>query len=186
MKQESENNELEVNDEYEQVESFLAGKLDERDIIEKRIYLLAISRKLFTHSLPLVVAEQCYEKLLQETRNLIVREKSEQKKARAYELLIKLIEEYNVRLLSTKIYWESPKAREEYKKFWEEYKKIEKDTEEGQAQKEILFIRDEIKKVNDEKIVKFYKNKLVELGALRKLKNSYITGGKYIKRVVRV
>lgn len=48
----------------EKVDTFLAGKLDKRDQIEKKIYLLGVSRKLFTHSLPLVVAEQCYEKLL--------------------------------------------------------------------------------------------------------------------------
>ena len=28
--------------------------------------LLGISRKLFTHSIPLIVAEQCYEKLLKD------------------------------------------------------------------------------------------------------------------------
>ena len=83
------------------------------------MYLLAISRKLFTHSLPLVVAEQCYEKLLEETRMLLTETKIENKKEKAYELLINLIEEYNIRLLSTKIYCENQSEREEYKKFWE-------------------------------------------------------------------
>ena len=57
--------------EYEKADIYLAGKLDKRDEIEKKMHLLAISRKLFTHSLPLVVAEQCYEKLLEETRERI-------------------------------------------------------------------------------------------------------------------
>ncbi len=34
--------------------------------------LLGISRRLFTHSLPLSVAEQCYIKLLKDVRSLIV------------------------------------------------------------------------------------------------------------------
>ena len=38
--------------------------------------LLSLSRKLFTHSLPLIVAEQCYEKLLNDVRSLIVDTKS--------------------------------------------------------------------------------------------------------------
>ena len=46
-------------------------------------------------------------------------------------MLITLIEDYNIRLLSTKIYWEQPKDREEYKKFWDEYNKIDKKTKEG-------------------------------------------------------
>ena len=32
----------------------------------------------------------------------------------AYELLIMLLEDYNVNLLSTKIYWEKPEEKEEY------------------------------------------------------------------------
>lgn len=172
--------------EYEKIDTFLAGKLDKRDQIEKKMYLLAISRKLFTHSLPLVVAEQCYEELLNETRQLVVDAKNEVKKEQAYKLLINLIEEYNIRLLSTKIYWEKPEEREEYKKFWEEYKKITKETEEGQAQKEILFIKNELAKLENNKknkqIIRLYKDKLVEYGALRELKNTYRTEGKYLKK----
>lgn len=116
--------------EYEKADIYSAGKLDRRDEIEKRMHLLAISRKLFTHSLPLVVAEQCYEKLLAETRYLIVDSKIEKKKQKAYELLIELIEQYNVKLLSTKIYWEKPQDREEYKMFWDEYKAIDNKSQE--------------------------------------------------------
>lgn len=180
-----------LSSDYEKIENFLAGKLDTRDQIEKRMYLLAISRKLFTHSLPLVVAEQCYEKLLEETRELIVESKIDTKKEKAYELLINLIEEYNIRLLSTKIYWEIQKEREEYKKFWEDYKKIEKETSEGNTQKEVLFIKNEINKLeNNDKnkdIIRFYKDKLIEYGKLRVLKKTYKTQEKkYIKKVVRV
>lgn len=187
---EGKENYQEIYSEYEKADTFLAGKLDTRDKIEKKMHLLAISRKLFTHSLPLVVAEQCYEKLLNDSRELVIKDKVKAKKEAAYKLLMNLIEEYNVRLLSTRIYWEVPQEREEYKKFWEEYKNINKDTKEGQVKKEVLFIRNELKKLEkDEKqkqIVKFYKDKLVEYGELRVLKNSYVTGKKYIKRAVRV
>ena len=155
------------------------------------MYLLAISRKLFTHSVPLVVAEQCYEKLLEEVRNLIINSKVELKKEKAYQLMINLIEEYNIRLLSTKIYWENPQDREEYKKFWDEYKNIDKESEEGKTKKEILFMKKEIEKLgqNDKnnKIIRFYKNKLIEYGVLREFRNSCRTEkGHYIKKAVRV
>ena len=113
--------------------------------------LLGISRKLFTHSLPLIVAEQCYIKLLKDTRNLIINAKSEKKKNSAYEMLIKLIEDYNIKLLSTKIYWDKPQKREEYKKFWEQYSNIqnkkEQHPDEYTKQKEILFIKNDLKKI---------------------------------------
>lgn len=178
----------EILDGYDKFNTFLVGKLDTRDKIEKRMYLLAISRKLFTHSLPLVVAEQCYEKLIKEARHLIVSSKVDKKKEKAYELLITLIEDYNVRLLSTKIYWEVPAQREEYKKFWDEYKAIDKDSKDGQVKKEILFIKAELRNIEhnlqNKHIIKFYKDKLVEYGEIKKLKNTYSKGKKYIKRKV--
>ena len=58
-------------EEYEKYENFTVGKLDQRDNIEKNMLLLGISRRLFTHSLPLAVADQCYLKLLKDARCLI-------------------------------------------------------------------------------------------------------------------
>lgn len=170
-----------ITSEYDKFSTFLAGKLDEKDIIEKKLLLLGISRTLFTHSLPLIVAEQCYIRLLKDTRNLIVNEKIEKKKNADYEMLIRLIEDYNVRLLSTKIYWDKPAKREEYKKFWEQYKEISKlkdtNSEKYLKQKETLFIKNDLKAVSTnsikyEKIIKFYKQKLVEMGEMKNLKNS--------------
>lgn len=166
---------------YDKFNSFLAGKLDKRDTIEKRMTLLGISRKLFTHSLPLVVAEQCYDSLLRENRHLILNSPSLKKQEMAYNMLITLIEDYNVKLLSTKIYWEVPGDREEYKEFWDNYQKVLrlKDTPENkEKRKQILFIKRDMKKLNSKEaqaklIIKFYKNKLVELGAMNHLKNSY-------------
>lgn len=169
-------------EDYNNFEKFTVGKLDQNDNIEKNMILLSISRKLFTHSLPLIVAEQCYIKLLKDVRSLIVDTKVVRKQEKAYSLLIKLIEEYNIKLLSTKIYWDKPSDREEYKEFWKKYQKISElkgiNNTEYNEQIEILFITNDLKKVyaNENKyykIIKFYKNKLVELGAMRNLKNSF-------------
>ncbi len=169
-------------EDYNNYEKFAVGKLDQNDNIEKNMILLSISRKLFTHSLPLIVAEQCYIKLLKDIRSLIVDTKVIRKQEKAYSLLIRLIEEYNIKLLSTKIYWDKPSDREEYKEFWKKYQKISElkgiNNAEYNEQLEILFITNDLKKVslNENKyykIIKFYKNKLVELGVMKNLKNSF-------------
>lgn len=176
--------------EYEKFETYTVGKLDTKDNIEKNMILLNISRKLFTHSLPLIVAEQCYKKLLKDARVLVQDTKLASKRERAYSMLINLIEDYNVKLLSTKVYWDSPKEREKYKEFWNKYKEITKlketDFIEYVRQKEILFIKDDIKKLRNEKtdyskILKYYKRKLVDYGVMKQLKNSYTSQGNYIK-----
>ena len=180
----------EILDEFDNYDRFSVGKLDQNDVIEKNMILLGLSRKIFTHSLPLVVAEQCYIKLLKDARSLIVDTKILRKQEKAYSLLINIIEEYNAKLLSTKIYWEKPAQREEYKKFWDKYKEIEKlkdkNYDEYIKQKEILFVKSDLAKVytNENKyykIIQFYKHKLVELGAMRELYNSYVSEGKYTK-----
>ena len=176
--------------EYEKYESYSVGKLDTRDNIEKNMVLLGISRKLFTHSLPLIVAEQCYEKLLKDARSLVQDTKIAAKREKAYSMLINLIEDYNIKLLSTKVYWESPKERDEYKKFWSKYKEISKlkenDFIEYIKQKEILFIKNELKnlgkgKTDYTKLTKYYKRKLVDFGAMKVIRNTVKSEGKYVK-----
>ena len=180
----------EVVSDYEKYETYTVGKLDSKDNIEKNMILLGISRKLFTHSLPLIVAEQCYEKLLKDARTLVQDTKIAVKREKAYSMLINLIEDYHVKLLSTKVYWDSPKEREEYKTFWKKYKEIgnlkESDFIEYVRQKEILFIKNDMKKLvvgktDYSKIQTYYKRKLVDYGAMRELKNTYKSEGKYIK-----
>ena len=176
-------------EDYGKYESLLVGKLDERDIIRRKMILLGISRSLFTHSLPLIAAEQCYIKLIKDTRNLILKSETKPKKEKTFELLVELIEEYNIKLLSTKVYWDKPEEREEYKKFWDKYNEIKKiyDAKEQTKQKEILFLKYDIKKLNQSKndyssIIKETKQKLVDLGAMRQIKNSYkIKIGSYKK-----
>ena len=178
-------------EDYKNFERFTVGKLDQNDVIEKNMILLGISRTLFTHSLPLVVAEQCYNKLLVDTRTLIMDTKINRKQEKAYSLLINLIDDYNLRLLSSKIYWDKPSDRENYKKFYEEYKKInalkEKNYLEYSKQKEILFLRAELKEAYKNinryyRIIKFYKRKLVKFGVMKELKNSFISEGNYTKQ----
>ena len=167
-------------DDYEKFESYTVGKLDTRDNIEKNMILLKISRKIFTHSIPLIVAEQCYEKLLKDARFLVQDTKMAAKREKAYSMLINLIEDYNVRLLSTKVYWENMKERDNYKKFWDKYKEISKLKETDFAQyikqKEVLFIKNDMKKIENakvdySKIITYYKRKLVDYGAIKELKN---------------
>ncbi len=168
--------------EYEEYEKFNVGKLDEKDFLEKNMILLGLSRLLFTHSLPLVAAEQCYNKLLKDTRNLIVKTKLKDKKESTYHILLELIEAYNVKLLSTKVYWDKPSERDDYKKFWDAYSKTD-----SSKQKEILSLKRELHDTADEyeryaEIRAFYKAKLVDLGAMRKLKNSCKTRqGHFVK-----
>lgn len=183
-----------IKDDYERFQSFTVGKLDTRDNIEKNMILLGISRKLFTHSIPLIVAEQCYEKLLKDARILVQDTKIANKREKAYNMLINLIEDYNVRLLSTKVFWEDLSKRDEYKKFWDKYQKIAKlketDFIEYVKQKEILFIKDDLKKIHDEnnkvdysKLEVYYKRKLLDYGQIKEIKNSYKSYGKYLGKI---
>lgn len=173
----------ELLEDYDKLQGFDVGKLDDINYMEKNMRLLGISRKLFTHSLPLIVAEQCYIELLKRTRNLIVNAKSEDKRNEAYELLVNLIEDYNLKLLSTKIYWEKPQDRTEYKEFWDKYKNIQ-----DAKEKEILFLKADLKKLNASKnnyskIIKLHKQRFVSYGVMREIKNSAKTlTGRYAKK----
>lgn len=173
----------ELLEDYDKLQGFDVGKLDDINYMEKNMRLLGISRKLFTHSLPLIVAEQCYIELLKRTRNLIVNAKSEDKRNEAYELLVNLIEDFNVKLLSTKIYWEKPQDRTEYKEFWDKYKNIQ-----DAKEKAILFLKADLKKLNASKnnyskIIKLHKQRLVSYGVMREIKNGAKTlTGRYAKK----
>ena len=179
--------------EYEKYEKFTVGKLDARDYIEKNMILLGISRTLFTHSLPLVVAEQCYMKLLKDARCLIQDTKIAAKRENAYSMLLTLLEDYNIRLLATKVYWDNPKDREQFKRFHEKYKDIQKlkdiDFIEYVKEKEILFIKEDIKNIKGEKtdysrLVKYYKRKLVDYGVMKEIRDYRTQDGKFIKNKV--
>ena len=171
--------EKEILEQYDKYSKFLAGKHDTIDILEKKMVILALSRKLFTHSVPLIIAEQCYEQLLNEARSELVHAKNDTKTKKAYKMLLTIMEEYNVNLLSTKIYWDKPKDKDEFKKFWDEYKKIDT-LEDKQQKKEVLFLKSDLNKIEAEPeryklVIKVYKEKLVELGAMKKVKDKSTT-----------
>ena len=182
-----------VSKDYEKYEKFSVGKLDTRDNIEKNMILLGISRNLFTHSLPLVVAEQCYMKLLKDARCLVQDTKIAAKREKAYTMVLNLIEDYNIRLLSTKVYWDNSKEREEFKKFYDQYKQIEKlkevDFIKYVKEKEILFIKTDLKKIRNDKtdysrLIKYYKRKLVDYGVMKEIRKAEKQNAKYFgKRI---
>ena len=183
----------EVNDEYNKYKQYSNNKLDQNEMIEKNMILLAMSRRLFTHSLPLTVAEQCYNKLINDLRELIVDTRVIKKKEKAYNLLLNLIEEFNLKILSTKVYWDKNDEKESFRKFWKKYQEIDKISEkkEKQKQKEILFLKDELQKVSKNenkycKIIKFYKTKLVNLGVMKQLPSKCTTldEGVYVKDLI--
>ena len=195
LKMEDESNDIykDIVKDYEKYESFTVGKLDTRDNIEKNMILLGISRKLFTHSLPLVVAEQCYKKLLKDARCLVQDTKFATKREKAYSMLITIMEAYNIKLLSTKVYWENPKERETFKKFLKRYKEIEnlKETDfiEYIKEKEVLFIKNDLPKIREEKtdyskLVKYYKRKLVDYGVMKEIK-AFKSEGNFTKTKVK-
>lgn len=185
-KSDTENLYAKIDDEYDEVEKFSVGKLDEKDYIERNMLLLAISRQLFTHSLPLVAVEQCYNQLIDNSRNLIINAKNDKKKEEAYQVLLKLIKEYNLNLLSSKVYWEKQDEKEQYKNIWDKY-----NDNCSEQEKEIICIKSDLAQVrkldiDTTKIQNFYKAKLVDYGVMRQLKNSIkaLASAKYIKNKV--
>ena len=182
IKMQDENSLIEekIGNEIHRLDQFEIGELDAKDYIEKNMVLLGISRQVFTHSLPLVAAEQCYNKLLSDTRKLIVRTTDEKVKMETYNLLLDLLEAYDIKLLSGKVYWEKIDEREKYKRFYAEYEKAETSRE-----KEILFLKREISildsKEENKEIIQFYKNRLISYGVMKSLKNNCRTSNKFTK-----
>ncbi|MGN1329923.1 MAG: hypothetical protein ACI4VN_01110 [Clostridia bacterium] len=176
-----ENNiEEKIGTDLHRLDQFDIGTLDAKDYVEKNMILLGISRSIFTHSLPLVATEQCYNKLLKDIRKIIVTTSNQKSKMEAYNILLDLMEAYNVKLLSGKVYWEKIEEKEKYKKFYEEYEKTE--TAKG---KEILFLKRELSVLqnNEEnkEIINFYKERLMSYGAMKKIRNICKTNSNYTR-----
>ena len=55
------------------------GKLNVQEKILKNMVLIGISRKFFTHSLPLGATEECYNWLITQTREIIIAETNKKK-----------------------------------------------------------------------------------------------------------
>lgn len=169
-------------EEYEKYEEVSLGKLNDQEKILKNMVLIGISRKFFTHSLPLSATESCYIWLMKSIRNTIASETNKKRQEKAYEALIKIIEEYNIKILSTKVYWDDAEEKKQYKSFWDKYNELMKieDEKEKQKQKIILFLKEDLKKLYGsqnkyKKIIKIHKKYLTDLGAIKVLKNNYKT-----------
>jgi protein-tyrosine-phosphatase len=150
--------------------------------IKKSLIILELSRQLFLYSLPMIAAEQCYIKLMKQCRSAIVNSILDTDKFELYELLLDLIESYNINVLSQKVYWDSPTLREDYKKFWDKFKELKKleriDYDDYKKQREILFITYDTKLLTKSKksykdIKEYYRIRMIEIGGLRQLKNWY-------------
>ena len=168
-------------EEYEEFLHTTVGKLDERDKIMQKVELLGVSRKIFIHSLPLAATERCYNQILKQVRTLIVNSKNETKREQAYETLFEVMEDYNVKILSTKVYWDRPEERQAYKKFWEKYEKVKDDAN----KKQILLLKQylkELKKLRRENIaiIELHKQKLTKMGVIKTIG----TSAKTYKRMI--
>lgn len=168
-------------EEYEEFLHTTVGKLDERDKIMQKVELLEVSRKIFIHSLPLAATERCYMYLLKQVRNIIKDSKNETKREQAYETLFEVMEDYNVKILSTKVYWDRPEERQAYKKFWEKYEKAKDDAN----KKQILLLKQdlkELKKLRKENIaiIELHKQKLTKMGVIKTIG----TSAKTYKRMI--
>lgn len=181
---------IDIKEEYENYRNYSNNKLAQNDVIGKNTILLGISRKLFTHSLPLAIAEKCYLKLINDARDLITDTRLQKKKEKAYEQLLNLIDEFNLKILSTKVYWDNNAQKQAYREFWKKYQEIDKieDAKEKAKKREILFVRNDLSQVRQnenkyEKLINFYKSRLVELGDMKRLnsKASTLEDKVYIK-----
>ena len=168
-------------EEYEEFLHTTVGKLDERDKIMQKVELLGVSRKIFIHSLPLAATEKCYNQILKQVRTLIVNSRNETKREQAYETLFEVMEDYNVKILSKKVYWDRPEERQAYKKFWEKYEKAKDDAN----KKQILLLKQdlkELKKLRKENIaiIELHKQKLTKMGVIKTIG----TSAKTYKRMI--
>lgn len=168
-------------EEYEEFLHTTVGKLDERDKIMQKVELLGVSRKIFIHSLPLAATEKCYNQILKQVRTLIVNSKNETKREQAYETLFEVMEDYNVKILSTKVYWDRPEERQAYKKFWEKYEKAKDDAN----KKQILLLKQDLKKLKKLRkeniaIIDLHKQKLTKMGVIKTIG----TSAKTYKRMI--
>ena len=131
-----------------------------------------------------------YLKIINDARDLITDTRLQKKKEKAYEQLLNLIDEFNLKILSTKVYWDNNAQKQAYREFWKKYQEIDKieDAKEKAKKREILFVRNDLSQVRQnenkyEKLINFYKSRLVELGDMKRLnsKASTLEDKVYIK-----
>lgn len=151
--------------------------------IKRSVLLLEISKFIFAYSLPMVALDQCYQELIEASRIAVMNTFLDADKFEVYQLLLDLLESYNVNVLSKKIYWDTDLEKEEYVKFfnkYQEFKKLERiDYAEYIRLREVHFIMDDLVKIKGDKkfeeLRKYYRERMVQQKGFRKLKNSHST-----------
>ena len=97
-------------------------------------------------------------------------------------MLLDSIEEYVDNVLVKKSYWNTVTEEEEFKKFntkWSELKKLARiDYDDFKNQREILFVKNDLKHIKKEKLKldevrKYYRDRMLQLHALRRLSTKY-------------
>lgn len=150
--------------------------------LRRKLSLLGFGRILFMYSLPTIAAEQCYIEIIKEARTCLANYFIEADKYEAYQVLLDAIEEYNENVLVKKSYWNTPLEEEKYKKFnekWTELKKLARiDYDDFKKQREILFVKNDLQymkkaKIRLDEVRKYYRDRLLQLHALRNFSNKY-------------
>lgn len=162
------------------------------NLLRRRLSLLGFARILFVYSLPTVAAEQCYLEIISSARTSLSNYFTEADKFEAYQLLLDAIEEYNDNVLVLKSYWNSVEEEAEHKKFqekWSELKKLARiDYDDFKKQREVLFIRKDLKemkklKLKLDEVRRYYRERMLQLNALRRLPNRCrVKAGKWLAR----
>lgn len=150
--------------------------------LRRKLSLLGFGRILFVYSLPTIAAEQCYINIITAARTNLSNYFIEADKYEAYQVLLDAIEEYVDNVLVKKSYWNSVMEEEDFKKFnskWSELKKLARiDYDDFKNQREILFVKNDLKYMKKEKIKldevrKYYRDRMLQLHALRNFANRY-------------
>lgn len=149
--------------------------------LKKDLYLLELGVNLFVYCLPILATEECYLDLLERARRSLPNIYITADKFEMYNLLLDVIESYAYNVLSKKSMWESDSEKQDFDEFWAkftEYKKLQRiDLNEYKKLREILFITNEIKYFKKEnkdykELRAYYRERMKQLGGLRKFKNS--------------
>lgn len=151
--------------------------------IKRSVLLLEISKFIFAYSLPMVALDQCYQELIEASRIAVMNTFLDADKFEVYQLLLDLLESYNVNVLSKKIYWDTDLEKEEYVKFfnkYQEFKKLERiDYAEYIRLREVHFIMNDLAKIKGDKkfeeLRKYYRERMTQQKGFRRLKNSHGT-----------
>ena len=152
------------------------------DILRKNLCLLGIGRKLFVYSFPTIAADQCYTSLITNARVCLGNSFVEADKFESYNLLLDTIEEYIDNILCKKNYWDNPIDEDEFKKTEEKWGMLKKlariDYDDYKKQREILFVKNDLKemkkkKINIQEVKDYYRDRMLQLKALRQLSNHY-------------